>query len=65
MLQQIQAMEQEVMKHDDDLELMNKKLAILDTMASPKYLISDKYNKWHITQQWQDTPAASWRALCG
>ena len=58
-------MESEVAKHDDDLELMNKKLAILDSAVSPKYIIGDKHKKWHITQRWQDVPVSGWRALCG
>ena len=58
-------METEVAKHDDDLEAMNKKLATLDSTVSPKCLIRDKYKKWHSTQEWQDVPAAGWRALRG
>ena len=61
----LKQMEEEVVKHDDELEAMHKKLAILDSKVSPKYIISDQYKTWHITQKWQDVPAAGWRALCG
>ena len=64
-MEQLKILEVEVAKHDQDLEDMNAKLAIFDSKLTPKYVISDKYQKWHICQKWQDVPSKEWRTLCG
>ena len=53
-MQQLKKLEEEVAKHDQDLEDMNAKLAIFDSKLTPKYIINDKYQKWHICQKWQE-----------
>ena len=38
----------EVANHDKELQELNAKMAIMDEVTSPKFVISDKYKKWHI-----------------
>ena len=58
-------MQKEVEKHDDDLEELNKKWKILDGKVTPRYIVSEKYQKWHICQQWQERPSKEWKTACG
>ena len=44
---------------------LNQKLKIVDSVLTPKYIISEKYKKWHICQQYRDLPAKEWKAVCG
>ena len=52
-------------KHDDALDALNDKLKILDATITPKYIVSEKYHKWHIVQRWHDIPKADWKSYCG
>ena len=44
---------------------MNVKMASMDEVTSPKFVVSDKYKKWHICTQYHEVPLSDWRVLCG
>ena len=55
----------EVANHDQELQDLNIKLAIMDEITSPKFAIRGKYKKRHIRYQYHEVPRAEWRVLCG
>ena len=64
-LKKLDMMTTEIEKHDRDLNEMAEKCAILDATVTPKYVLSDKYKKFHIALAWQDTPVKEWKCRCG
>ena len=64
-LNQLAAMEKEVSEQHEDLTKTNARLRVMDGLVTPKYIISDKYKKWHVCQQWQDRAAKEWKTECG
>ena len=64
-INQLKVLEDEVAKHDDELDALNAKLTILDSTVTPKYIVSEKYHTWYIVQRWRDLPKADWKAHCG
>ena len=44
---------------------MCSSLAQLKDAVHPKYIISDKYQKWHVVPQFTDVPTKLWKARCG
>ena len=37
----------------------------LKDAVHPKYVISDKYQKWHVVPKFADVPVKQWKARCG
>ena len=64
-MDQIAAIEVEVAAHDDELDKLKQRLKIVDEVLTPKYIISEKYQKWQICLQFRNLPVKEWKAVCG
>ena len=59
------SLKDDMSKQDAEIANVREKLGILSDLTTPKYIVSNKYGKWHISLQYHDLPAAEWRVRCG
>ena len=64
-MKQIEDLKRDMLSQDARLEDLKTKLALLDDLTTPKYIVSEKYKKWHVCLQFHDLPVAEWRVRCG
>ena len=64
-IQDLNAMKAEAARHDEELTTLGKRLEILDAMAVPKYIVSDKYQKWHVCLVYTGLPIKEMKTRCG
>ena len=58
-------MKSEAARYDEELAALGKRLEILDATAVPKYIVSDKYQKWHVCLAYTDLPIKDMKTRCG
>ena len=64
-IQQLNAVKAEAARHDEELAALGKRLEILDSSTLPKYIVSDKYRKWHVCLNYVDVPIKDMETRCG
>ena len=65
LLNTVDKLTEEAAERDKEIQQLAAKLEIVDGKASPKYLVSAKYQKFHVCLAWQDCQPSEWRTKCG
>ena len=58
-------LELEATKNHNMLLDLNRKVQELEDVSVPRYIVSDKYQKWHTVAPWKDVERCDWLAKCG
>ena len=64
-MKQLEELRRTVTKQEEELEEMQTHLKIVEAAATPRYVVSDKYQKWHVTLAYVDVPAKLMKTYCG
>ena len=64
-LDRLKELEQEAVKHHNMLLDLNRKVQEMEDVGMPRYIVSDKYQKWHAVAPWKDVEPRDWLAKCG
>ena len=55
-MKQLEDLRRTATKQEEELEAMQTQLKIVEAAAIPRYIVSDKYPKWHVTLAHVDVP---------
>ena len=64
-MNQLKEMAEEVKKVQAELDDAKKHIEVVESAVHPIYVVSDKYQKWHITFPYADVQKKSWKCRCG
>ena len=64
-LDTIKTLESEIRQQEEKLEQMVKDMAIMDRRIEAPYIVSDKYQVWHVVFPWLDAPVKAHKTHCG
>ena len=64
-LGRMKELELEATKHHDMILGLSRKVQELEDVSEPRYIVSDKYQKWHSVAPWKDVDRREWLAKCG
>ena len=64
-LGRMKELEREATKHRDMILDLGRKVQELEDVNEPRYIVSDKYKKWHSVAPWKDVDRREWLATCG
>ena len=64
-IQQLNTLRAEALRHEEELTMLGKKHDILESSTLPKYIISDRYQKWHVRLVYVDVAIGNMKTRCG
>ena len=64
-LGRVKELELEATKQHNMILDLNRKVQEIEDMSVQRYIVSDKYQKWHTVAPWKDVERREWLAKCG
>ena len=64
-MKQLEALEEKVKEQEADLEALTGRLKITEDAAVPRFVVSDKYQKYHLALSYVDVSKSEWKTHCG
>ena len=65
LLSLVDKLTEEGAQREQEIQELAKKLEIIDGKVTPKYIVSAKHQKYHISLSWHDVSPSEWRTKCG
>ena len=63
-LNQLVALKAKADKQHAEIVELTSKITVLESITDPRYIVSDKYKKWHITLPWIDVEPSDLKTYC-
>ena len=64
-MKQLETLEKSVKEQGMDLEALTGRLNITEDDAVPRFVVSDKYQKYHLALKYVDVSKSEWKTHCG
>ena len=61
----LKALQKDVRRHESEIERLAKDVLATAVTTYPKFIISDKYQLWHIVHDYTAEDREGWKTLCG
>ena len=61
----LRTLQKEVKRQENEIEMLAKDVYATTITEYPKFIISDKYQKWHIIHDYRQQCRADWKTSCG
>ena len=62
---QLADMRKTVDEHEQDLDRLAQRMKLAEDCAVPRFVLSDKYQKYHVALTYMDVPPTEWKTWCG
>ena len=64
-MKQLETLEKTVKDQEVELEALTGRLNITEDVAAPRFVVSDKYKKFHLALKYVDVTKSDWKTHCG
>ena len=64
-LAKLKVLETETARQHEELQKVCRKIQEIEDVKYPRYIISEKYRKWHVVESWEGIERQDWKTKCG
>ena len=64
-LAKLKELEIESDRQQEEIQKVCRKIQEIEDEKHPRYIISDKYRKWHVVEKWEGIDRLDWKTKCG